>query len=81
MDYLERRKIATRDGVAYALEKLGEKNKDIVVLDADLSESTKTSAFRKKFPSCFFECGIAECNMVGVAAGHYNSKSNKRQGS
>ena len=69
MKSLENKKMATRDGVAYALEKLGEKNEDIVVLDADLSESTKTCVFRKRFPSRFFDCGIAECNMIGVAAG------------
>ncbi len=62
-------KKATRDAVGEALVKLGEENENVVVLDADLSGSTKTSKFKEKFPSRFFNCGIAECNMVGVAAG------------
>ena len=62
-------KIATRDAVGPALVELGEENDDIVVLDADLCESTKTVAFKKRFPSRFFDCGIAESNMIGVAAG------------
>lgn len=61
--------MATRDAVGHALVELGEENKDVVVLDADLSASTKTAAFKKRFPSRFFNCGIAEANMVGVAAG------------
>ena len=63
------RKMATRDAVGHALVELGEENKDVVVLDADLSTSTKTAAFKEKFPSRFFDCGIAEANMIGVAAG------------
>lgn len=62
-------KKATRDAVGKALVKLGEENENVVVLDADLSGSTKTIKFKEKFPSRFFNCGIAECNMVGVAAG------------
>ena len=62
-------KKATRDAVGEALVKLGEENENVVVLDADLSGSTKTSKFKEKFPSRFFNCGIAECNMIGVAAG------------
>ncbi len=61
--------MSTRDGVYNALVEVGQENKDIVVLDADLCESTKTVGFKNKFPSRFFDCGIAEGNMVGVAAG------------
>lgn len=61
--------IATRDAYGEALAALGETNKDIVVLDADLSGSTKTAVFGKKFPDRFFNIGIAEQDMVGTAAG------------
>ena len=61
-------KIATREAYGNALAELGEKY-DIVVLDADLAEATKTLTFKKKFPNRFFDCGIAEGNMMGVAAG------------
>ena len=61
-------KIATRQAYGEALAELGEKY-DIVVLDADLAEATKTGMFKKKFPDRFFDCGIAECNMISVAAG------------
>ena len=61
-------KIATREAYGNALAELGEKY-DIVVLDADLAEATKTLTFKKKFPERFFDCGIAEGNMMGVAAG------------
>ncbi|RNC69161.1 MAG: transketolase family protein [Desulfuromonadales bacterium] len=61
--------IATRDAYGQTLAELGEENKSIVVLDADLSGSTKTSVFAKKFPERFFNMGIAEANMVGTAAG------------
>src|SRR5512146_1046946 len=60
---------ATRDAYGEALAELGAENGDIVVLDADLSGSTKTSVFAKKFPERFFNMGIAEANMVGTAAG------------
>ena len=60
---------ATRDAYGTTLAELGEENPDIVVLDADLSGSTKTSLFAKKFPERFFNMGIAEANMVGTAAG------------
>jgi len=60
---------ATRDAYGETLVQLGEENNDIVVLDADLSGSTKTAAFAKKFPERFFNMGIAEANMVGTAAG------------
>lgn len=62
-------KIATRESYGRALEKLGEKNENIVVLDADLSSATKTEYFAKKFPDRFIEVGIAEQNMMGMAAG------------
>lgn len=62
-------KIATRDAYGKALVKLGETNSKIVVLDADLSKSTKTADFAKKFPERFFNMGIAEANMMGTAAG------------
>ncbi len=61
-------KIATREAYGAALAELGEKY-DIVVLDADLAEATKTLNFKKKFPNRFFDCGIAEGNMMAVAAG------------
>lgn len=60
---------ATREAYGEILAQLGEENKDIVVLDADLSGSTKTAVFAKKFPERFFNMGIAEANMVGTAAG------------
>ncbi|MCC5815556.1 MAG: transketolase family protein [Leptospira sp.] len=62
-------KKATRDAYGEALVELGELRKDIVVLDADLSGSTKTADFRKKFPDRFINVGVAEQNLVGHAAG------------
>jgi len=62
-------KIATREAYGEALAQIGEEIKDIVVLDADLSGSTKTSVFAKKFPERFFNIGIAEQNLMGTAAG------------
>jgi transketolase len=61
--------IATRDSYGNGLTALGEKYGNLVVLDADLSSATKTGVFKKKFPERHFNCGIAECNMMGVAAG------------
>ncbi len=61
-------KIATREAYGNALAEFGEKY-DFVVLDADLAAATKTGVFKKKFPERFFDCGIAEGNMVSVAAG------------
>lgn len=61
--------IATRDAYGETLARLGEINKDIVVLDADLSGSTKTAIFAKKFPDRFFNMGVAEQDMMGTAAG------------
>ena len=61
--------IATRDAYGQALLELGRENPKVVALDADLSGSTKTSMFAKEFPARFFNVGIAEANMVGMAAG------------
>ena len=66
---MKEEKKATRQSYGEILEMLGEKNEKIVVLDADLSAATKTSIFAKKFPDRFFDMGIAEANMMGVAAG------------
>jgi transketolase len=62
-------KIATREAYGKALAELGEKNQNIVVLDADLSKSTKTADFGKKFPERFFNMGIAEGDLMTTAAG------------
>jgi len=61
--------MATREAFGKALAQLGAENPDIVVCDADLSKSTYTSLFAKEFPDRFFECGIAEANMVSIGAG------------
>ena len=63
------KKIATRQSYGEELSKLGEENKDIVVLDADLTTATKTEIFAKKFPDRFVNVGIAEQNLMGIAAG------------
>ncbi|TYO94817.1 transketolase family protein [Desulfallas thermosapovorans] len=63
------KKIATREAYGAALVELGRKNPGVVVLDADLSKSTKTHDFNKNFPERFFNVGIAEQNMMGTAAG------------
>ena len=62
-------KIATRQSYGEALVELGKKNKNVVVLDADLSSATKTSMFAKQFPERFMNVGIAEQNLMGIAAG------------
>lgn len=62
------KKIATRQSYGEELALLGEKNQDIVVLDADLTTATKTEIFAKKFPERFFNIGIAEQNMLATAA-------------
>jgi transketolase len=62
-------KVATRDAYGKALLVLGAENPDVVVLDADLSKSTKTADFGKKYPERFFNMGIAEANLMGTAAG------------
>ena len=63
------KKIATRESYGNALVALGEKYDNVVVLDADLAEATKTGIFKKAFPERHIDCGIAESNMVGIAAG------------
>ncbi|MDR0914027.1 MAG: transketolase family protein [Oscillospiraceae bacterium] len=65
----DKKVIATRESFGLALAELAKENKDIVVLDADLAEATKTIIFKKAFPERFIDIGIAEGNMVGVAAG------------
>ncbi len=65
----EVKKIATRESYGNALVELGKKYDDVVVLDADLAAATKTGTFKKAFPERHIDCGIAECNMIGVAAG------------
>lgn len=65
----EIKKIATRESYGNALAELGKEHQDIVVLDADLAAATKTSIFKKAFPERHVDCGIAESNMMGVAAG------------
>ena len=62
-------KTATRDAYGKALAELGEKNEKLIVLDADLAAATKTGMFKKVFPERFYDCGIAEQNMIGIAAG------------
>ena len=65
----EIKKVATRESYGLALAELGREHEDVVVLDADLSKSTKTDTFKKEFPDRHFNCGIAECNMAAAAAG------------
>jgi transketolase len=61
--------VSVREAYGKALLELGMENHDVVVLDADLSRSTMTAFFAREFPERFFECGIAEQNMIGIAAG------------
>lgn len=63
------KKIATRDSYGNALAELGKEADDLVVLDADLAAATKTAVFQKAFPDRHIDCGIAEANMMGIAAG------------
>ena len=65
----EVKKIATRESYGNALVELGQENPNVVVLDADLAAATKTGMFKKAFPERHIDCGIAECNMIGIAAG------------
>ena len=65
----EVKKIATRESYGHALVELGKEHEEVVVLDADLAEATKTGIFKKEFPERHIDCGIAECNMMGSAAG------------
>ena len=62
-------KIATRDSYGNALVELGKEKDNVVVLDADLAAATKTATFKKAFPERHIDCGIAESNMIGIAAG------------
>ena len=66
---MSEQKSATRDGYGKALLELGKQNKNVVALDADLSDSTRSEYFAKEFPNRFFSMGIAEQNMIGTAAG------------
>lgn len=63
------KKVATRDSYGETLVELGKENPNIIVLDADLAEATKTNMFKKAFPDRFFDAGIAEGNLVGIGAG------------
>ena len=65
----EVKKVATRESYGNALKELGAENPNVLVLDADLAGATKTGVFKKAYPDRFFDCGIAEGNMVGIAAG------------
>lgn len=65
----EVKKIATRESYGNALVELGKEHEELVVLDADLAAATKTGVFKKAFPERHIDCGIAECNMVGIGAG------------
>ena len=65
----EVKKIATRDSYGNALASLGREHENLVVLDADLAAATKTGVFKKEFPERHIDCGIAEANMIGIAAG------------
>ena len=65
----EVKKIATRESYGNALVEVGKENPNVVVLDADLAAATKTGTFKKAFPERHIDCGIAECNMTGIAAG------------
>ena len=65
----EVKKIATRESYGNALVEMGAKYDNLVVLDADLAAATKTGTFKKVYPERHIDCGIAECNMVGIAAG------------
>ncbi len=65
----EVKKIATRESYGNALVELGREHDNVVVLDADLAAATKTGIFKKSFPERHIDCGIAECNMIGIAGG------------
>ena len=65
----EVKKIATRASYGAALVELGKEHEDVIVLDADLAAATQTGMFKKEFPERHIDCGIAECNMVGIGAG------------
>ena len=66
---IENKSVATRDSYGNALVELGKEHDNLVVLDADLAAATKTATFKKVFPERHIDCGIAEANMAGIAAG------------
>lgn len=68
-DFSKAEQVPTRDGYGKGLVKLGKKNKNVVVLCCDLTDSTRTGWFKKEFPDRFIEIGVAEQNMMGIAAG------------
>ena len=65
----EVKKIATRESYGNALVELGAEHDNLIVLDADLAAATKTGVFKIAYPDRHIDCGIAECNMMGIAAG------------
>ena len=69
VDLSGEKKVATRDSYGNTLVELGKEHEDLVVLDADLAGATKTGTFKKAFPERHIDCGIAEANMMGIAAG------------
>ena len=71
----EMKKVATRDSYGAALKELAAEYDNLVVLDADLAAATKTGVFKKEYPDRFYDCGIAEANMMCVAAGMSDRKS------
>ena len=71
-------KKATRDSYGAALVELAQEYPDLVVLDADLAAATKTGGFKKAYPDRFFDCGIAEANMMGIAAGLAAAGKNRK---
>lgn len=68
-DFSNAKKVATRESYGNALAEFGAEYENLVVLDADLAAATKTGVFKKVFPERHIDCGIAECNMMGIAAG------------
>ena len=71
----EVKKIATRESYGNALVELGAEHDNLIVLDADLAAATKTGVFKKAYPDRHIDCGIAECNMMGIAAGQIGRAS------
>ena len=69
MSEIKYRMVPTRDGFGHGLVDLGKINKDVVVLSADLTDSTRANWFKKEFPDRFFGLGVAEQDMIGAAAG------------
>ena len=72
----EVKKIATRESYGNALVELGAEHDNLIVLDADLAAATKTGVFKKAYPDRHIDCGIAECNMMGIAVSfHHRHRS------